>query len=111
AGVGISLVADQVVLLALGPQWAAAVEIIRIVGIAGVTFVLGTITGSLLAAHGLLRATFVVGTLSVATRVLSMATLIPAFGLTGAASAWAISVTAENALYMVIAFRRFRIRI
>ncbi len=110
AGLGISLVADQVVVLALGPQWGAAVGIIRVVGIASITYVLGTITGSLLAAHGLMRLTFTVGIVSVAIRVLAMAVLIAAFGLPGAAAAWAISVSAENLLYIAVAFRRFRIR-
>lgn len=108
-GFGISLVADQVVLLALGPAWSAAVGIIRVVGIAGITFVLGTVTSSLLAAHGLLRRSFLIGTFSVAVRVSTMLLLVPRYGLTGAAYAWAISVTAENALNMLVAFRCFHI--
>ncbi len=111
AGFGISLVADQVVLLALGPQWMTAVPIIRIVGVGGVTFVLGTITSSLLAAHNMLRPTFVILAVSVAIRVLSMAVLIHFYGLNGAAAAWAIAMTVENAFYMLVAFHRFRIRI
>ena len=109
AGFGISLVADQVVLLALGPHWAAAAAIVRVVGIAGVSFVLGTITASLLAAHAMLARGFAAGMLSLAIRLVAMLLLIPRFGLAGAAAGWAVATTADNLLLLAVAFHRFRI--
>ena len=110
AGIGISLVAEPVVLIALGPQWSAATGLVRIMGIASITFVLGTVTYTMLAAHGLIRATFVFCAVSMLVRLASMILLVTIFGLTGAAIGWSISIITENILYMVVAFRRFDLR-
>lgn len=110
AGFGISLVADQVVAIALGPDWRQAIGIIRVVGVAGTSFVLGTVTTSLLSAHGLMRRSFLVGAAALAVRAAGMLALVPAFGLPGAAWAWAIATTTENGLNLAVACRRFHIR-
>ncbi len=111
AGFGISLVADPLVWLIFGPQWAAAGDIVRIVGIAGVGFVVGSITSSVLIAQGLYRKAFHVCLVSLALRVVAMLVLVRLFGLIGAAAAWAIAMSGENLFYAATALRHLQISI
>lgn len=109
AGFGISLVADPMVWIVFGPKWLAAADVVRIVGVAGVGFVLGSITSSLLMAQGLYRRAFEVTLASVILRVVSMIVLVNLFGLIGAASAWAVAMSGENLLYAVQALRHLHV--
>ncbi len=109
AGFGISLVADPMVWLVFGPKWAAATDVVRIIGVAGIGFVVGSITSSLLIAQGLYRKAFQICLTSVVLRVVSMIALVKLFGLIGAASAWAVAMSGENLLYAATALRQLQI--
>ncbi len=111
AGFGISLLADLLVWLIFGPQWAAAADVVRIIGIAGVGFVVGSITNSLLIAQGLYSKAFKVCLASVVLRVVAMVVLVRLFGLVGAASAWAVAMSGENLLYAATALRHLHISV
>ena len=110
AGLGISLVADQVVHLAMGPRWLDAIEPVRILGFAGVGYLFGTVTSSMLAAHGRLRLIFIAYGLSVLVRLSLIIPLTVWYGLTGAAWGWAVAMSFEHAACVILAFRHFRFR-
>ena len=108
-GAGISLVAGPVIVIAFGDRWLEAVPVMRVLGIAGVAQLLGAVTSTLLSVHGLLRRSFGINMLSMAVKAVAAALLIPPFGLTGAAWAYALTLLVENAAFLVAAFRRFDI--
>ena len=110
-GAGVSLVAAPAVMLALGPNWSSAVPVVQILGCSGIVLAPGLVTGTLLSAHGLLRSSFVITMLSMAFRAIGAIVLVRAYGLAGGALAHALTIVLENAAYMVIAFRHFRIRL
>jgi O-antigen/teichoic acid export membrane protein len=108
AGFGISLVADQVVHIALGPQWTPAIEPIRILGVAGTGWLFSIVTVSYLTAHGALRPLVVVGVVSIVVRLLAVIALLSWLGLSGAAWGAAIGMAVEHLSCVWLACRRFR---
>ncbi len=109
-GVGMSLVAAPAVTIICGPGWLGAVDVVRILGIAGVASALGTITTTLLTVHGVLRPGFIITLMSMAGRAAAAIVLVNLFGLIGAALAQALAVTVESAAYLMVAVRRFHLR-
>ncbi len=109
AGVGLSLVAAPLVSLAFGNQWLAAVPALRILAIAFTVLVLGHLSQHLLSAHALLGRLTGVTLAAAAMRIVLLASMIPAFGLIGAASAAALAVIAEQTAIIALALRRLRI--
>ena len=109
AGVLVSLLAGPIVMLTLGPQWTAAVPVMRILGVVGAALVLGTITATLLSAHGILRPGFAILLGSTTVRLLGALALVGPLGLVGAALAHALTVVVENVSFVVVAFRHFGI--
>jgi lipopolysaccharide exporter len=109
AGFGISLLADPMVWIVFGPKWLATADVVRVVGVAGVGFVLGSITSSLLMAQGSYKRAFEVSLISVLLRVVAMIVLVNLFGLIGAAAAWAVAMSGENLLYATMAMRHLHI--
>ena len=109
-GAGVSLVADPMVALLFGEKWRAAADVVRVLGIAGVASALGTITGSLLTVHGILRPAFAILLLSTAVRAIGAIVLVHFYGLTGAALAQGGAYLVENIAFLAVAFRRFEVR-
>ena len=109
AGMGIALLADPVVRLALGLNWLHAVPVIEISAIVGSSTVFGIISASLFSAHAYLSVMFKVSLGSMAVRVGLLAWLVPAYGIVGAAVATGTGMFLEYGIYLVLTCRRFRI--
>jgi lipopolysaccharide exporter len=109
-GAGVTLVAGPLVVLAFGPRWAEAADIVRILGAAGSSVVLGTVSFALMSAGGMLGPAFAINTMSVVIRTAGAIVLVTLFGLRGAAMAYALSLLIENFSHLFVAFRRFHIR-
>ena len=109
AGVGIFLVAAPLVRLALGPLWIAAIPVLQILAPAGGITVFGYVSATLLRAHGLMRDTLGITLTTLVVRVVLLALLTHPFGLAGAATAVAMAIVVEQALYIAIACRHFAI--
>jgi lipopolysaccharide exporter len=110
AGVGISLVAEPVVKLALGNRWLDAIPLIQILGLAGSLTVFGYISATLFSAHALLKTLFSVSISVMLLRLLLLAVLVVKLGLVGAAIAASLSMAVEHAVYIVLTMRRFGLR-
>jgi O-antigen/teichoic acid export membrane protein len=109
AGVGLALVAGPLVQVAFGPNWLAAVPVLRILALAGTLTVFGQLSLHLMSAHALLGRLVGITLTAALMRVALLAALIPPFGLTGAALAAAVAIALEQALTVGAALRRFRV--
>ena len=110
ASIGISSIAAPLVTLAFGAKWIEATPIIQILAAAGVLTVTGRISLTLFSAFAYLRSLFWI---AVVMSVVQCALLIPFVwygGIIGAAIAVALATLVEQAIYVVIAFRRFSMR-
>jgi O-antigen/teichoic acid export membrane protein len=107
AGVGISLLADPVVRLALGPNWLQAVPVIQVAAVIGTTTVFGIISNSLFSAHAYLSVLFRVSVASTLLRVAMLMLLVPRYGIMGATFASGIGMFCEYSTYVVLTCRRF----
>jgi O-antigen/teichoic acid export membrane protein len=109
-GVGIALTADYVVELALGPQWQAVVEPLRILCFYAAFLSSQTLVAHILLWTGQFRALMWCA-------LLTLAMLLPAFwfgakvgGLVGVAWMWTIVYPLSNIPPLVIGFRTINIR-
>jgi O-antigen/teichoic acid export membrane protein len=107
AGIGISLLADPVVRLALGPNWLQAIPVIEVAAVLGSLTVFGIISSSLFNAHAFLSVLFRVSLASMALRVALLAWLVPAHGIMGATAASGLGMVFEYSTYVVLTCRRF----
>ncbi len=110
AGVGLALVAAPVIRLGFGPQWMAAVPVMRIFAILGVLSVFGIIGATLLSAHAHLRSIFF---LALGGALVKLPVLIYFglhFGLTGAALALGVVGLGEQAVMAAMVCRRYHLR-
>ncbi len=110
AGVGLSLVAAPLVALAFGPGWAQAVPVLRVLSLSFTIMVFGHLSLHLLSAHALLGRLLGITLGCALVRIALLASLIPPFGLTGAAVAAGIATLLEQTLTVVTALRRFRVQ-
>ncbi|MGH7211255.1 MAG: oligosaccharide flippase family protein, partial [Acetobacteraceae bacterium] len=111
SGLGISLLADPVVRLALGPRWVGAIPIVEVTALFCTTTVFGQISYSLLNAHAMLSTMFRITFVSMVLRILLLVLLIPVFGLLGAVFAAGISMVVEYSIYVVMTFTRFGLKL
>lgn len=111
AGVGISLVADPLVRLVVGEKWAAAIPVIELLGVAGALTVFGYVAATLLSAHAMLRRQFSITMICVVLRLALLIPLVGRFGILGAAIGTCCGLLLEHTLFMVVAFRRFGLRV
>ncbi len=109
AGVGLSLVAAPLVALAFGEGWDQAVQVLRILALSFTVMVFGHLSLLLLSAHARLGRLVGITLCGALVRVMMLAALIPAFGLTGAAAGAAIAVILEQALTVATALRLVRV--
>ncbi len=107
AGFGISMIADPMVRLLLGPQWLAAVPVVQIMAIGGCTAIFTQTCANLLNAVGRPDATFYVASISLVVKLTGLLLLVPPFGLSGAA----IAVVAGCCLDLVLLLWRTMPRI
>lgn len=111
AGVGIAAVADPLVRLAFGPDWDAAIPMIQILGVSGVLAVVGTLSGTMFSASGLLRTSCAVAAAALLVRIALLVLLVPGGTLTTVAIAIALVTVLEQAAILAITVRRFAIRL
>ncbi|MCW3476891.1 lipopolysaccharide biosynthesis protein [Limobrevibacterium gyesilva] len=110
AGVGISLVAEPLVALAFGAQWAQTAPLIEILALAGTVTVLGSMSATLFQVHGLMAGMFRIEAMALLLRVVLIAAGVQAAGLVGAAVAVAVAMAVEQGLYARVTFRQFDLR-
>jgi O-antigen/teichoic acid export membrane protein len=109
AGIGISLLADPVVRLALGPNWLQAIPVIEVAAVLGSLTVFGIISSSLFSAHAFLSVLFRVAVASMTLRVALLVWLVPAYGIMGATVASGLGMVFEYSTYVVLTCRRFEL--
>jgi lipopolysaccharide exporter len=107
AGVGISLVADPLVRLLMGQNWAGAILIIQLLGVGSAILVFGLVAATLLSAHAMMRPQFMITLVSLGVRFLLLLVLVNQFGIVGAAVGAFGGLLTEHALFIAFAFRRF----
>lgn len=110
AGAGLSLVAAPVVALAFGPGWDQAVPVLRILSFGFMAMVFGHLSLHLLSAHARLGRLVGITLAGATVRVVLLLTLIPGFGLPGAATAAAVAIVLEQGLTVGTALREFGVR-
>jgi O-antigen/teichoic acid export membrane protein len=109
ASIGISAVAAPIVTLAFGTKWMMATPVVQILAAACVFSVSGRVSWTLFSAFALLRSLFWFGVVISIVQLLLLVPFIWHWGLIGAAMATALGGLIEQAVYTVIAFRRFAI--
>lgn len=107
AGIGLSMVADPLVRLALGPSWLESVPMIELLGLHAAIAVYGYLGWTLFFSYGRLLLVFGITITSALARAVLMFILLPRYGLVGAA--WAILATAlfEDVAYIHLLRRNF----
>ena len=109
AGLGVSLVAQPLVLLLLGPTWILAVPLVQIIAFAGILKVITAISTTAFRADGIPKTTFVVTCVAACLRIGLVVLLTVRFGLVGAAVGTVIAVTLEEIAFLVVGFQRYGI--
>jgi O-antigen/teichoic acid export membrane protein len=102
ASIGLALVAAPLVRLMLGPAWVDAVPLLQLVAIGSSLGIFGQACHAQFDAFGMLRQDFGVILFVAASRTVLLLTLVPVYGLTGAAIAVALSLALEPAAYLVV---------
>lgn len=110
AGVGLSAIADPVVRLAFGPQWMEAVPLVQVFALLCMVKVIAYFSTVLFNAAGLIHVQVRVLYISLVVRAVLLFALIHPLGMTGAVIAAIASVAVEELLFLVITFRRFKLR-
>jgi lipopolysaccharide exporter len=110
AGIGIALVADPLIRLAVGERWIAAIPLVQIFAIVGIFRVVTYIGSTLLTVFGILQVQFSITTSMLLVRLALLVVLIDRFGLVGVGFAVAIVAIVEEICYLFVTFRRFGLR-
>ena len=108
---GLSLLADPLVRLALGAQWLGAVPLIWILAPPGAVTVISCVAAAALSAQGLPHLNFQLSAISTVLKVPLLVGLVVGFGLVGGAIAVAVSLTIEQGLYLDVTRRRLGVRV
>ena len=111
AGVGIAAIADPLVKLAFGPRWLEAIPMIQILGVTATLGVIGSLSGTLFSAYGMLRITFSITAVMTVLRVLLLLAFLPGGTLTTAAMIVGGVLSIEQCAYIVLTLRRFDVRV
>jgi O-antigen/teichoic acid export membrane protein len=107
ANAGIAMIARPMTHLVFGAHWDDAVPLIQLFAFVGMFRIAGSISGALLMAEGVPQIGFRVEAVMTVLRLTILLTLVPTFGLIGAASGMAAAGLLEEVIYLVITFRRF----
>lgn len=109
-GFGISLTANALVALAFGPGWAAAVPVMRVLGVVAAGMGFAYMGATLYFAHALMGQSFRVTVAGAVVRIGALVWALPALGLVGAAWAMAAAELVETVAYVELVARRFGMR-
>jgi PST family polysaccharide transporter len=110
ASAGIALIARPMMHLVFGPRWDAAILLVQVFACVGVFRVGASISATLLTAEGVPQIGFRIEAVLTILRVVGLLALVPVFGLIGAAAAAAAAGLIEEAIYLVVTFRRVGLR-
>lgn len=102
AGLGLSMVADPLVRVALGERWLLVVPVIQVLSLACGFSTFGNLALMLLRTHGYLATTCAVAFLGLLAKVALIATLLHFYGLPGAATGAAIGIVFESLLLLAV---------
>lgn len=111
AALGISLVADALVRLALGPGWLGAVPLVWILAVPAGLTVISSVSGAALNAQGMPQVNFRLGVVTTILKIALLIGMTSIWGLTGGALGVALSLVAEKLLYLDAARRHIGVRI
>ncbi len=106
AGVGMSAVAQPLILLAFGPGWEQAVPVMQVLGIPLCLTVFGMVAQTLFLAQGHMKASLAITAAATVLRLALLALLIPRLGLLGAALAAGAGIAVEQIVSAAWAMRR-----
>ncbi len=106
AGVGMSAVAQPLIMLAFGPGWEPAVPVMQVLGIPLCLTVFGMVGQTLFLAQGHMRTSLAITIGATLLRLALLAALIPTLGVFGAALAAGAGIAVEQSLSAVWAMRR-----
>ena len=109
-GVGLSMLAAPVIVLAFGTHWLEAVPLVQVFAIVCMGKVIAYFSIALLGANGLVHISFRVTLISMIARLILLFTLVTPLGMMGAVVATAATAVLEELIYLVITFRRFNLR-
>lgn len=109
-GLGLSMLAAPIVQLGLGERWIEAVPLVQIFAIVCTARVIAYLSTVLLNAHGMLRVQVVILAAGLVVRTALLLVLVAPLGLMGAALAATACTAVEEVLYLIVTFRRFRLR-
>lgn len=107
ASIGIALVAEPVVYLALGARWMSAVPLLQIMAVGGIFAAFGAIAGTLLSSHAVLRPLFRIITVSYIIGAPVFIVMTLKFGLVGGALGGMLGGLLETVLMTQALFRRY----
>lgn len=102
-GLGLSLVADPLVRVLLGDRWLQVVPIIQVLSLTCGVATLGNLAFMVLRSHGYLASICGVVLLGLIAKVAIILSLLPTYGLVGAAAGAAAAVVLESGGSLVIA--------
>jgi O-antigen/teichoic acid export membrane protein len=102
AGLGISMVAEPMVRLALGEQWLSVIVVIQVVAVASISAAFNQPAAVVLNAVGRPHALFYIQLVSTVIKLAALLTMVPRFGLLGASAAMATCSGIELVLFMAI---------
>ncbi len=106
AGVGMSAVAQPLILLAFGPGWEQAIPVMQVLGIPLCLTVFGMVAQTLFLAQGHMKASLAITAAATVLRLALLALLIPRLGLLGAALAAGAGIAVEQIVSAAWAMRR-----
>ena len=107
---GVALLAGPLMHLVFGPQWDAAIPLVKVFALVGMLRVGGAVSGVLLTVEGMVKYGFHIELTSAILRVIVLLSLVPTFGLMGAVYGLAATGLIEEVIYLIITFRHTRLR-
>lgn len=108
AGVGVSLVAPDLVFLAFGPAWMAAVPVVILIGLASAVTPVGSVSQAMLGAMTQLRTIFWICLVTMVLRIATLLAGVTHYGLAGGAAAMAFCILCEHAMLLAASVRYLR---
>jgi len=103
AGLGVSMIADPLVRVALGERWLQVVPVIQVLSLACGFATFGNLALMLLRSHGYLASVCAVAFLGLLAKVVLIRTLLHIYGLPGAAAGAAVATVFESLAMFAVA--------
>ena len=111
ASIGMALVAEPVVYLALGARWMSAVPLMQIMAVWGMVAPFGMIAGTVLSSHAVLKSLFRIIVVSYVIGAPVFIVMTLKFGLVGGVFGGMLGGLLENGLMTYELFRRYHVRL